>query len=196
MAQAYISTAQPALRRMTVTSVAATYTSRVPTTTKPTTGIVLDSSLTQGYWNPSLLRATPWGVKSDGTSWTTTSTTTAFRLVGWQSYRNAADTATWWFPTILAEHTLLFGTGAAALSIDGTNDAFVFSGTGAALTTPGFPTPNVYSPNGAATTSGSTLTPASVLVDIAGSQLVTADFIAPAPGGALTVSMGLFWYAI
>jgi len=193
MAQAYISTAQPALRRMTVTSVPAAYTSPVPTTTKPTTGIVLDSSLTQGYWNPSLIKALPWGAKSDGTSWTTSGTTTGFRLIGWQSYRNAADTATWWFPTILTQYSLLFATGAAALSIDGTNDAFVFGG-GTNPSTPAFPVPNVYAPGG--TAGGTITTPASWLVDIAGSQLVTADFIAPAPGGALTVNMGLFWYCI
>lgn len=195
MAQVFISTGQPNLRRMTVTDVPASYTNRVPTTTRPTTGIVLDATVAQGCDDSSLIKVIPWGVKSDGTSWTTTSTTTSFRLIGWQSYRNAAGSATWWFPTILTQHTLLFGTSASALSIDGTNDAFMFSGSGAALTTPGFPTPNVYSPNGAATTSGSILSPLSVLVDLTGAQLVTADFIAPSASPA-TVNMGLFWYAI
>ena len=195
MAQVFISTGQPNLRRMTVTDVPASYTNRVPTTTRPTTGIVLDETVAQGFDHTSLIKVMPWGVKSDGTSWTTTSTTTGFRLVAWQSYRNVAGSATWWFPTILTQHTLLFGTGASALSIDGTNDAFMFSGSGTAITTPGFPAPNVYSPNGASASSGSVLSPLSVLVDLTGAQLVTADFIAPSASPA-TVNMGLFWYAI
>lgn len=192
MAQVFISTGQPNLRRMTVTGVGVSYTSPVPTTTRPTTGIVLDATVAQGYDNSSLIKVMPWGVKSDGTSWTTTGTTTGFRLIGWQSYRNAAGTATWWFPTILSQYSLLFASGAAALSIDGTNDAFVFGG-GTNPSNPTFPAPNVYAPGG--TAGGSITTPASWLVDIAGSQLVTADFIAPSASPA-TVNMGLFWYAI
>lgn len=192
MAQVFISTGQPNIRRMTVTGVGASYTSPVPTTTRPTTGIVLDATVAQGYDNSSLIKVMPWGVKSDGTSWTTTGTTTGFRLIGWQSYRNAAGTATWWFPTILSQYSLLFASGAAALSIDGTNDAFVFGG-GTNPSTPAFPAPNVYAPGG--TAGGTITTPASWLVDIAGSQLVTADFIAPSASPA-TVNMGLFWYAI
>ena len=195
MAQVFISTGQPNLRRMTVTDVPASYTSRVPTTTRPTTGIVLDATVAQGFDDCSLIKVMPFGVLDNGTAWATSALTTGFRLVAWQSYRNAAGSATWWFPTILSQHTLLFGTGASALSIDGTNDAFMFSGSGAAITTPGFPTPNIYSPNGVTATSGSILSPLSVLVDLTGAQLVTADFIAPSASPA-TVNMGLFWYAI
>lgn len=201
MAQVFISTGQPSIRRMSIASVAtgttaATYGNVVPTTTRPTTGIVLDANVAQGCDDSSLIKVMPFGVLDNGTAWATSGTTTGFRLVAWQSYRNAAGTATWWFPTILTQHTLLFGTGASALSIDGTNDAFMFSGSGAALTTPGFPAPNVYSPNGTSTTSGSNLAPASFLVDLTGAQLVTVDFICPAPGAGRTATMGLFWYAI
>jgi hypothetical protein len=196
MAQAFISTGQPNLRRMTVNNVAASYTNPVPTSTKPATGVVMDMALSQGYAQPSLLKALPWGALDNGTAWSTSSTTTGMRIVGWQSYRNVAASATWWFPTILAQYTLLFPSTNNGYNVDGTADVFVFGGFGAAITTPQFPTPNTFSSNGTSTSSGSITTSSSVLVDLAGSQLVTADFIAPAPTAPRTVNMGLFWYAI
>lgn len=197
MTQAYISTAQPNLRLVSVESVAATYTSRVPTVTKPTAGIVLDHTLTQGYWNPSLIKVMPWGSKSDQTAWTTTGATTGFRLIGWQSYADQVSQQTVWCPTILAAYSLLFSTTPTNIGIDDTPDsaAYFFAGGAAQLGgAPGsFPTPNVYLPTPAG--GGAITTPASFLVDIAGSQLVTVDFIAPSASPA-TVTMGLLWYAI
>lgn len=194
MAQAFISTGQPNLRRMTVNNVAASYTNPVPTSTKPATGVVMDMALNQGYAQPSLLKALPWGALDNGTAWTTATTTTQVRIVGWQSYRNVAASATWWFPTILAQYALLFPTTNNGYSVDGTTDVFVFGSANAIASAPAYPAPNVYSTNG--TAAGAITTSSSLLVDLAGSQLVTADFIAPAPTAPRTVNMGLFWYAI
>ena len=195
MAQAYISTAQPNLRLVSVanTSISDDYTSRTVTTTKPTVGVVLDYSLTQGYWNPSLIKVMPWGAKSDGTAWTTSGTTTGFRLIGWQSYADASTGNTFWCPTILTSYSLLFATGAPAAAIGDTQYGNArFFGGGTNPSTPTFPVPNVYAPGG--TAGGTITTPASWLVDIAGSQLVTVDFIRPA--AETTANMGLLWYAI
>lgn len=198
MAQAYISTAQPNLRLVSITntSISDAYTSRTPTTTKPTVGVVLDYSLTQGYWNPSLIKVMPWGAKSDGTAWTTSAATTGFRLIGWQSYADASTGNTFWCPSILAAYSLLFASGAPAAAIGDTQygSARFFGGGAAQLggAPASFPTPNVYLPGG--TTGGTITTPASFLVDIAGAQLVTVDFIRPA--AETTANMGLLWYAI
>ena len=195
MAQAYISTAQPNLRLMSVESVPASYTSRVPTITKPTAGIVLDYTLTQGYWNPSLIKVMPWGAKNNQTAWTTSSATTGFRLIGWQSYADASSGQLFWCPTILAAYSLLFASTPTNIGIDDTPNqaAFFFAGGAAQLGTGSFPTPNTYLPTPAG--GGSITTPASFLVDTTGAQLVTADFIAPS-ASPQTVTMGLLWYAI
>jgi len=194
MAQAFISTGQPNLRQMSVDSVPASYTSRVPVNTKPSSGVVLDMDLTQGYASPSLLRVTPYGRRSDNSTWTTTGTTTGFRLIGWQRLDDRDNSGDiWWVPTILAQYSLLFASGAALYGMGNPVDVAFFGG-GTNPSAPVFPPPNVYTPGG--TSGGSITTPASWLIDLAGAQLVTADFIAPAPGGGLTITMGLFWYAI
>jgi hypothetical protein len=194
MAQAFISTGQPNLRQMSVDSVAASFTNRVPTDVKPTSGVVLDMDLTQGYASPSLIRITPYGRRSDNNTWTTSGATTSVRLIGWQKFddrNNSGDI--WWMPTILAQYSLLFASGATLYSF-GTPGDIGFFGGGTNPSAPVFPPVNVYTPGG--TAAGSITTPASWLVDLAGAQLVTADFIAPAPGGGVTITMGLFWYAI
>lgn len=201
MAQAYISTAQPALRIVNVEAVAtgttaASYSNRVPTSIKPTSGVVLDASLTQGYWNPSLIKVCPFGSKDDQTSWTTSGTTTGFRLIGWQSYADLQSGDVYWCPTILAQYALLFASTPSNIGITDTtySAAFFFSGGAVQLGTGAFPAPNTYMPTPAG--GGSITTPASYLIDIAGSQLVTVDFICPAPGVGRTTAMGLLWYAI
>lgn len=199
MAQAFISTGQPNMRATITDLVGATYAQRISTNIRPTAGIVLDNTEAQGYSSPSLLRVTPFGYKSDATAWTTSGTTTSFRLYGWQPYTVPASGEIWWTPTLLTQHTLLFASSPQVASIgDNAANAYFFSGTGAVIAdaTLTRPAPNIYSPNGTATSSGTIQTPASVLVDIVGSQLVTVDFIAPAPGGSLSVSMGVLWYAV
>ena len=199
MAQAFISTGQPNLRATFTTSVAASYSQRVVTQTRPTAGILLDMAQTQGYSQPSLIRVFPCGVRSDGAVWTTSGTTTSFRLYGWQSYYQPDIDETYWVPSLLTQHTLLFPTSAPITNVGPLgSEMYFFSGTGAVIAdaTLTRPTPNIYSPNGTATSSSSNQTPASVLVDLAGAQLVTIDFIAPAPGGGLTITMGALWYAI
>ena len=198
MAQAFISTGQPNLRATFTSNVGASYSQQIVTQTRPTAGILLDMAQTQGYSQPSLIRVFPCGERSDGLVWTTSGTTTSFRLYGWQAYQPAPN-QTWWVPSLLTQHTLLFPTSAPVANVGpGGANFYFFSGTGAVIAdaTLTRPTPNIYSPNGTSTSSGSNQTPASVLVDLAGSQLVTIDFIAPAPSGGLTITMGALWYAI
>jgi hypothetical protein len=172
MATANIITPSNAFARTTVNSVASTFTALLPTSTKPTSGIILDVNQ-QGPW--SLLHLIPTSSISTGTG-------VGIRITGYNLYTSTSSVL-WYMPTTLFEGSLTYTSGTVPnLSIDGTNDTKLFN---SITQTAGAPAPNLYSPGG----SNNALTiPASITLDINGSQMVVVQFTSSA-----TPNMSVFW---
>lgn len=166
---AFSATQQPRLNFMTA-SAAASYTAYTSFQAKPTTDIVFETSPEA----PSLIRVIPAFTSSSATS-------TGFRVVGWSMYY-VNGTNDIWVPTVLAEcsTTITTATTKPTVTVGGTA-YYTHAVITPATTTP---SPNVY--QGAA---GDT-SPASILVDTVGSQLVQLVFKASAGTAAA------FWYTI
>lgn len=162
------------LFKATVASVPTTYGSVVPTSTAPTSGML--GTGTQ-IGNRSIMLF-PFINTAPGAN------TFAMRLIGWQRYVNAAGTATWYFPQILANLTLTIGS--TAYSIDGTNDVYPATEIAASggASNPKFATPDFYTPG----TVGS-IGAASVGILVTGCRDLQVQFTASA--GAPT--MGVFF---
>ena len=108
------------------------------------------------------------------------------RVTTFNTYRNAADTATWWVPTTIFDGTVVLSTGTiptfGASNPDGTQ-LYLFSG----ITSSGYaPTVNLYSP---ASVLASTPLSASMTLDPVGAQLITVQFTVSAG----TPTVGVFW---
>lgn len=176
-----ITTPQNNFRRVYAASVPATYAPAlaVLTQTAPSTNLLFDtSSSSVSGQNPSLLYVMPFLVSA-----TTAQTGIGVRLLGWRKYLQTTDNTFWYLPTVLADFTLGFTTGTVPnYTIEGVADTRTFS---LITQVAGTPATNVYSP---ATSAGSNVEPAFVMLDLAGSQLVTAQFKSSGTPG-----MGVFW---
>lgn len=163
MADATITTYQRNLSNVAVASVPASYAVIVPTTTKPTSGVLVDHKAQSGNSSPSLIRATPYASATGGTG-------VGMRLIGWAIKVDASTGNDTYIPFVLGDFTLTFSTGTVPTwSIDGATQRPYAK----AVQVTGTPAANLYSPG---TASASNEEPATVLVDLAGCQLVTAQF--------------------
>jgi len=166
------------------------YVASIPTTTKPvataTIGVIYDMTaspaiISTGGLNsaPALISVIPW-------SQSNASTGLGMRITKWHSYRNAANTATWWIPITLFDGTPVYSTGTiptfGASLPDGTQ-TYLFTGLSSLG---GTPTANIYTPAAVVATSGST---AQVTLDTNGAQIVTIQFVT----ATTTANMGAFW---
>ena len=176
-----ITTPQTNFRKVTAASVASSYTAAnaVLTTTAPSTGLMFDiNSASVNGENPSLLYVMPFLISA-----TTAQTGIGMRIIGWRKYLEAAGSTFWYVPTVLADFTLTFTTGTVPnYTIDGTANTRTFS---AITQGAGTPSGNLYSP---ATAAATNVEPAFALIDLAGSQYVTAQFKSSG-----TPDMGAFW---
>jgi hypothetical protein len=172
MATANIITPANTFSRTSVASVATTYTALLPTSTKPTSGIVIDTNA-NGSW--SLVHMIPTSSISTGTG-------VGIRVTGYNLYTSTSGTI-WYMPTMLFDGTLAYTTGTVPnLSIDGTNDTKTFNNI---TQNPGSPSANLYGPGANGT--GITM-PASFTLDIAGSQMVVVQFTSSS-----SPTMSVFW---
>ena len=178
MAQAFISTGQNAFRKVQTTSVPSAYAAAgaVLTTTKPSTGVLIDwSANVDTNRNASLLRIFPYSSINNGTS-------VGLRILGWTTYLEAAGVNRWYVPTVLADITLNYTTGTVpSYSVDA---ATIYTFSGMTQVT-GTPTANLYTPYTAATAN---VEPCSALIDTIGCQMVTVQFKSSA-----TPTMGVFY---
>jgi hypothetical protein len=174
MAEAQIITVQRQYGNVTLPTVPASYPSIAPTTTKPAAGVLHDQVV--NAISPSLMRVLPYSAA------TSIGAATGMRLVGWNIRIDSSTGNTTYVPTVLADFSLSFTTGTVPTwSMDGaTQRPFAVIAQVA-----GTPAGNLYSPGTAAATN---VEPASAMVDIAGSQMVTVQFRA-ASG---TPTMGVF----
>lgn len=176
-----ITTAQNNYRKVTAATVASTYTAAnaVLTQTAPSTGLLFDyTSASVNGQNPSLLYVMPFLVSA-----TTAQTGIGMRLIGWRKYLQTTDSTFWYLPTVLADFTLGFTSGTVPnYTIDGTANTRTFS---SITQVAGTPAGNLYSP---ATAAAANVEPAFALIDLAGSQYVTAQFKSSG-----TPDMGAFW---
>ena len=176
-----ITTAQNNYRKVTAASVPSTYlaSGAILTQTAPSTGLLYDyTSASVNGQNPSLLYVMPFLVSA-----TTAQTGIGMRLLGWRKYLQTTDNTFWYLPTVLADLTLTFTSGTVPnYTIDGTANTRTFSGI---TQVAGTPAGNIYSP---ATAAGSNVEPAYAMIDLAGSQFVTAQFKSSG-----TPDMGAFW---
>lgn len=175
MADATITTYQRNLSNVSVASVPATYATIAPTTTKPTSGVLVDFRTVSGNGAPSLMRAIPYASATGGTS-------VGMRFVGWSIRVDSSTGNETYVPHVLADFSLSFTSGTVPTwSIDGAtqrpyNTVTQLGGTPAA---------NLYSPGTAA---AANVEPAAVLLDMAGCQLVTVQFRSSG-----TPTMGVFY---
>jgi hypothetical protein len=183
-----ITTAQENFAKATAASVPATYnaasavlTTTVPTSGTSTTGNVLlwdiNTAQVRGQ-NPSLLFVTPFLVSA-----TTAQTSIGMRIIGWRKYLEAAGVNFWYIPTVLADFTLGFTSGTVPnYTIDSTANTRTFSSITQGI---GTPSGYLYSPVSASPTN---VEPAYAMIDVSGSQYVTAQFKSSG-----TPDMGCFW---
>lgn len=109
-------------------------------------------------------------------------TTTAGTPTG-ITYTRAGVSSFWYVPTVLADFTLGFTSGTVPnYTIDGTLNTRTFS---SITQVAGTPAGNLYSP---ATAAAANVEPAFALIDLVGSQYVTAQFRSSG-----TPDMGAFW---
>lgn len=176
-----ITTPQNNFRRVYTAGVPATYNPAlaVLTQTAPSTNLLFDaSSASVGGQNPSLLFVMPFLVAA-----TTAQTGIGVRLLGWRKYLQATDNTFWYLPTVLADLTLTFTSGTVPnYTIEGVADTRTFSGI---TQVSGTPNAYLFSP---ATAAPANVEPAYAMIDVSGSQFVTAQFKSSGSPG-----MGVFW---
>ena len=164
----------------------------VYTTTKPTGGILFDSTLSATSDYPSLMNIQPVHIAAGGTAPSGNLTgTLQIRVIGWNRTTPLSNTANagLWCPTMLAELTPSYATSPNTFSgfYDATGTQYslrVFSGL---TTSSGMPAPSLYSP---ATTAATNKTPARAVVDLLGSQIVQVQAVVTSAQGT---NIGIFW---
>lgn len=180
MADARIATLETPLNIVQVSGISASFTDLVPTTTKPTSGLLYDATQSgEGAFqqNPSLLFVTPFSSASSGSS-------IAMRLTGWKYFVNLSGTA-YWMPTLLFQATLTYRSGSPIptfLSETG-QTRNLFNGITPVAVSPSYST---FNPLVLAATNALA---ASAVIDPIGSRLVTASFTS---SGSPT--MGVLWH--
>jgi hypothetical protein len=147
-----------------ITASSGTYDVAVPTATLPTTTsqtfmVPMANGNTQ-----SLMRLVPFHSANNAT-------TPGVRVIGWATYVQTNSTPIY-VPTLLADLACAYNSTAGSipsLSVNGTTQHFFHAITVAS----GVPTVNVYTPG---TGAAAGTPPASVIIDIVGSQYVTLQF--------------------
>lgn len=182
-----ITTAQNNYRRVQVASNGTSYVNSeaILTKTEPTTVSLSSSALlfngnsaSVSGQNPSLLFVMPFIVSAAGTN-----TGMGMRVIGWRKLYDTTDAAFWYVPTVLADFTLGWTSGTIpSYNIEGAANTRTLS---SIVQVAGTPNANVYSP---ATAAAANVEPAYAMLDLSGSQIVTAQFKA---SGA--PNMGCFW---
>ena len=165
MADSTVITYQRNLLNVTVANVPATFASIAPTTTKPTSGVLVDHRSSTGNCSPSLIRAIPYSA-------VTGTTGMAMRFIGWSIRVDSSTGNETYVPHVLAVMNLVFtqpGGTVPTWSIDGATQR-PFNGVSPLS---GYPAVNVFSPSNMDSTNPE---PAAVVVDTTGCQLVTVQF--------------------
>jgi len=180
MADARIATLDRPLEIVQISGVSAAFSDLVPTTTKPTAGLLYDatSSATGGLVSdPSLLFVTPFSSAASGTG-------IAMRLTGWKSFTNLSGTV-YWMPTTLFHATLAFRSGSPIPSFapQSGQSRNLFNGITPTAISPSYST---FNPAVLASTNALA---ASAVIDPIGSRLVTAQFT-----GSGSPTMGVLWH--
>lgn len=177
MAEARLTTPSRRYTRLNLQAVT-TFGTLVPTTTKPSAGVVYDLT---GSVNdlvvpdPSLVTILPWSSVSSATS-------LAVRVWGWTAYTQTSGTLVW-FPRLLLDATLAYPTSNSGISVDGANIFHMGTITATASITP---TPVTFSPGvgvGAA---------AQATFDPLGSQMVTVQMTS----NTINQTCGVFWATV
>ena len=163
----------------------------VYTTTKPTTGILFDSTLKSTSDFPSLMNVQPVHIAAGAGAPSANLTGIQIRVIGWSRTTPLENTAnlSLYCPVILAELTPSYATSPNTFSgfYDATGTQYslrVFSGL---TTSSGLPAPSLYSP---ATTAAANKAPATAVIDLLGSQIVQVQAIASTYNVA---NIGIFW---
>lgn len=169
MAEAYLVNPQNPLLSVTVASITSTLPACVPTSTRPTSGVLGLQGLIGDYQ----LQVVPF-VQS------ALATLTA-RVVGWNLYQSTTGTV-WYVPTIIAQVSCT--TNQTAISIDGTNDFIGYTTIADAATANPLISlkPDIY------TTGTGSAGPASFVARVQGAQLVQVTF-----AGASAVTAGCYY---
>jgi hypothetical protein len=178
-----ITTPQQNFRKVTAASVPSAYDApaAVLTFTEPSTSVLFNlTSASVSGENPSLLHLLPFIIAAGSPP---TNTGMGMRIIGWRKYLSTDGATFWYMPNVLADLTLAFTSGTVpGYTIDGVANTRTFS---SAVQVAGTPTAYLYSP---ATAAAANVEPATVIVDITGSQIVTAQFKSSG-----TPTMGAFW---
>ena len=148
---AFISTHQPRWNWKALTRDGTAFSAYGTLGTKPTSNVLYEG----GVESPTLIRVMPF----TGTS---TIVAAGIRVVGWSMYLDG--TTEDWIPTVLADVALTRTSGTTVSNTIASTAWYPFAGL---TVTSGTPAPNVY-----ALGNTSTNPPASIVVDVLGSQLV------------------------
>lgn len=154
----------------------ATLATAIPTTTKPSAGIIYK----ENPIGPNLIVVIPFADS------VTSQTAIGMRLIGWSSLNQSSSVL--WIPTVLFDSTLVSVTSAVSRSVGGSTVYFMNS----IVQVAGTPTANAYHPAGG-TLATASVDIASCVVDCIGSEIVTAEFKTNATTGA---NMGCLWRTI
>lgn len=177
MAEARLATPVKSYTRLNLSAVTA-FSALAPTLTKPTAGIIYDSTASvanEFVPNPSLVTVLPWSSVGNAGS-------PAIRVWGWTSYTQTSG-ALAWFPRMLLDATLAYPNGTPSITVDGGAIFHFGTITAAASITP---TPVVFSPGvgiGAA---------AQATFDPLGSQMVTVQMVS----ATVNQPCGVFWATV
>jgi hypothetical protein len=148
---AFISTHQPRWKWATLARDGTAFSAYGTLVTKPSTNVIYEGSVEY----PTLIRVMPF----TGTS---TIVAAGVRVVGWSMYLDGSTEV--WLPTVLADVALTRTSGTTVKTTLSSVDWYPFAGM---TVTGGTPAPNGYALGNTATNP-----PASILVDVLGSQLV------------------------
>jgi len=177
MAEARLATPVRSYTRLNLSAVTS-FSTLAPTLTKPTAGIIYDSTssvATEFVPNPSLVTVLPWSSVGNATG-------PAIRVWGWTAYTQTSG-ALAWFPRLLLDATLAYPSGSPNIVVDGAAIYHFGTITAAASITP---TPVVFSPG------VSTLAAAQATFDPLGSQMVTVQMVS----NTLNQFCGVFWATV
>lgn len=156
----------------------AVYQEAVPTTTKPTAGVLYSGNPNE----PNLLVVIPFA------SSVSSQTSIGMRIIGWSSLSQSSSVL--WVPTVLFDSTLVSVSGATSRSVGGSTVYFMNS----IVAITGHPTSNLYHPAaGTGTTNNTGI--ATAVIDSVGSEIIQAQFKS-SNASANNSFMGCLWRTI
>lgn len=190
MPAAFITTQQSPDSFTAITSTAS-FTDPAYTTTKPTGGILFDSTLTSTSDYPSLMNIQPVHIAAGGTAPANNLTGIQIRVIGWSRTMPLANTANLnlYCPVILAELTPSYATTPNLFTsfYDATGTQYSLRTFSGLVSSTGLPAPSLYSP---ATTAAANKAPATAVVDLLGSQIIQVQAVVTSAQG---INIGIFW---